>query len=171
MNGSPRNHGFSLIEATIAVALVGLMLVAALNSVGASAKARQIHADHAKARLLASDLMAEILATVYEDPEYGQGTFGTEDEDIGDGSRAFWDDVDDYDGWSATPPQLKNGTEFPDLTDWTRSVTVDWVNQSNLSMESVVDTRLKRVEVVVTRGDAVLATLKAVRAADWDEAQ
>lgn len=167
-----RGHlGFSLVEATIAVALVGFMLVAALTTVGSSATARLIHADRANARLLASDLMAEILATAYEDPEYGPGSFGLGGDEVGDGSRALWEDVDDYHGWSATPPQQKDGTELPGLIGWTRSVTVAWVNASNLSMDSVTDTRLKRVEVEVKHGDAVLATLKAVRAASWDEAQ
>lgn len=171
MTDSRGHRGFSLIEATIAVALVGFMLVAALNTVGASAKARLIHADRAKARLLASDLMAEILATVYEDPADGPGSFGLEGDEVGDGSRTLWDDVDDYDGWSATQPQQKNGTELPGLTGWTRRVTVAWADPNNLSVDSATDTRLKRVEVVVMHGDAVLATLKAVRAASWDEAQ
>ena len=40
-------------------------------------------------------------------------------------------DVDDYDGWSASPPEDKNGNPLVGFDDWGRSVSVEWVNPDN----------------------------------------
>jgi MSHA pilin protein MshD len=159
--GPPR--ALTLAEAVISIIIVSVMLVAALNTVSATRTTEKKIGDRSRGLLLAEDLMAEILQQAYEDPGLPPGSFGLGGDEVGDGSRNLWEDVDDYDGWSASPPQQKDGTELDDFDGWTRSVEVVWVNPLDLCQVSVTDTGVKRVTVTVTDGDAVVIPLVAVR--------
>lgn len=158
-------RAFSLVEATIAITIVGIMLVAALNTLGAAQLSEKQAGDRRRGTLLAQDLMAEILQQAYEDPDFGPGSFGLGGDEVGDGSRALWEDVDDYDGWSAAPPQLKDGTELSDHDGWGREVEVVWVSSFNLNQPVGSDQRLKRVTVTATYNGGPVVSLIAVRAA------
>lgn len=160
-------RALTLAEAVISMAVVGVMLVAALNTVGASRVTQRKMGERSRGMLLAQDLMSEILRQHYEDPDLGPGSFGVGGDEVGDGSRALWEDVDDYDGWSASPPQHKDGTKFSDLEGWRRSVSVSWVDPANLSNDSVGDTGVKRIAVTVMHGDVVTASLTAIRTSAW----
>jgi hypothetical protein len=149
----------------VSIAIVGLMLVAALNTLGASKIGTQKTGDRARAALLAQELMSEILQQYYEDPNVPAGSFGLRAAKVGDGSRALWEDVDDYDGWTASPPERKDGTVISGFVGWRRSVSVAWINPANLSQVNVSDTRVKRIIVTVTLDDAVTARLVAIRTA------
>jgi hypothetical protein len=105
--------------------------------------------------------MTEILQHSYEDPD-GSPVFGPEAGETG-GTRAAYDDVDDYDGWTATPPQQRDGTAIPKGAGWTREVAVDWVQSNNLTLGSMTDTGVKRITVTVKYNDLVAASLVAVR--------
>jgi type II secretory pathway pseudopilin PulG len=154
-------RAFSLVEAAVSIAVVGIMLVAALNTVGAARLGEQKTGDRGKGMLLAQQLMTEILQQSYEEPVDIQ-VFGPESGEA-PGSRANFDDVDDYESWAASPPQYRDGTAIPGLEGWTRSVHVDWVNPADLSQVVSSDTRVKRITVTVTRGDVLVASLAALR--------
>ncbi len=154
-------RAFSLAEAIVAIAIVGIMLVAALNTVGAARLGEQKTGDRGKGMLLAQQLMAEILQQRYEEP-VDIPVFGPESGEAA-GSRANFDDVDDYEGWAASPPQYRDGTVIPDLVGWTRSVHVDWVDPADLAQVVGSDARIKRITVRVTRGDVPAASIAAVR--------
>lgn len=154
---------FSLVEMTIATAIVGVMLVAALNTVGAAKMTQQRMGDQSLGSILAQDLMAEIMRQAYEDPDAGPGSFGLGGDEVGDGSRALWEDVDDYYNWSASPPQQKDGTEMSDLADWGRSVEVVWIDPTDLSQEVFSNQGAKRITVTVTCNDTLTVSLVAVR--------
>lgn len=156
-------HGLSLAETVISIAIVGIMLVAALNTVGASQMTQKSMSDRSRAVLLAQDMMSEILRQAYQDPDSEPGSFGLDSGEVGDGSRSLWEDVDDYDGWSATPPERKDGTVIPGLEGWGRSVQVAWANPANLSQKAGSDTRVKRITVAVSRDGVVVASMVAIR--------
>lgn len=162
--------GLSLFEVVLSTLIVGLTLVAALNTLGSASQTSLSTSDQAKAALLASDLMAEILATSYVDPD-GTGAFGNEGTENPSGPREAFDDVDDYNGWIASPPQRKDGTELPGLAGWTRTVNVRHVNPDDLA--SVLapddDRGVKGILVAVERSGKVLTTLQAVQTAAWLE--
>ena len=82
-------------------------------------------------------------------------------------ARALWDDVDDYDGWSASPPEEKDGTAITWASDFTRAVSVDWVVRSDLSQTTSSETQVKRIEVTVSRGEREIVTLVAYRTSSW----
>ena len=81
-----------------------------------------------------------------------------------DGTRTYFDDVDDYDGWSASPPQAKDGTVLKDYDGWTRKVEVVYATPSDPGISPVTDLGLKRISVTVTDlpgQESVLAALRS----------
>lgn len=163
------NTAFSLAETVVSVALVGGLLVVALNTVGDATLGRQKLGDRGRGQLLAQDLMTEILRQSYEDPD-DTPTFGPETSES-TGSRAGFDDVDDYTGWSASPPQKKDGAGTSDGPAWQRSVTVEYVAVNDLTTVVESDQGVKRITVTVTRNDLVMCSLVSVRTNAADESQ
>ena len=163
------NTAFSLAETVVSVALVGGLLVVALTTVGDTTLGRQRLSDRGQGSLLAQDLMSEILRQPYEDPN-DTPTFGAEASES-TGSRAGFDDVDDYTAWSASPPQKKDGTQMPDRTGWQRAVTVEFVDPDNLTTVVGSDQGVKRIAVTVSRNDVVVSSLVAVRTSATDESR
>jgi prepilin-type N-terminal cleavage/methylation domain-containing protein len=157
-------NGFTLIEAVMSMLVVGIMMVAAMNTIGASRMTQSRVAERAVGPMLAEDLMSEILSQGYKEPDETT-VFGRESSESG-GNRSDWDDVDDYDGWSKSPPQNKDGTVIPDLDGWKRSVTVQWVKSDSLT-EVGVNTGIKRIDVTVTHKDRVVSELSMVRTEAW----
>lgn len=153
-------RAFSLVEAVIAAAIVGLMLVVALNTVGASRVGHYKIAERSLGHCLGQALMAEILQQAYEDPALPPGSFFSK---AVTGDRSLYDDVDDYDGWSASPPQNKDGTVMQGLPGWSRSVSVKWVKPDDLNWVVGVDTGVKGICLSVTHNGVPAATLWAIR--------
>jgi type II secretory pathway pseudopilin PulG len=116
-------RGFSIIEAVVSIAVVGLMLAVALSTLGASARMRTVQAKRQDALGLRQHLMGEILQAHFEDPDT-PGLMGPE-PDENRFTRADFDDVDDYHMWSASPPQGKDGTPLVGYDGWTRRVRVE----------------------------------------------
>lgn len=160
-----RDGGIALVEAAFAVLIVGLMLVAAIQTVGASRLTQLKTADRARAQQLAAGLMAEILSQAYSQPG-GGGVFGPESGEAG-GTRAYFDDVDDYNGWTASSIEAKDGAVINGFAGWSRSVSVAWVDPADLMATSTVETGVKRVTVTVKKGALVVATLTSVCTDGW----
>ncbi len=153
--------GFTMVEAVMSVLLVGMLMVAAMNTLGATATAQYKNAERSRAVLLAEDLMSEILGQNYEEP-VDTIQFGRESGESG-GDRTNWDDVDDYDGLSHSPPEYPDGTDMPDLGTWERKVEVKWVNPFDLSSISGSETGVKQIVVVVEHNAAPVFLLTAFR--------
>ncbi len=91
------------------------------------------------------------------------GAIGPE-ADEGTSNRADFDDVDDYDGWTATPPQEKNGTELAEYDGWTRSVTVEYVDPLSPGNTAIsTDSGAKRITVTVTDPRGAKTSIVSVR--------
>ncbi|MCX5685285.1 MAG: PKD domain-containing protein [Planctomycetota bacterium] len=82
----------------------------------------------------------------------------------------YFDDIDDYAGWTETPPQTRGGVPLPDFDGWKRSVTVEWANPTDLTQSSGSPTDIKRITVTVQRGDATVAKRVAYRSSGWAQA-
>ena len=169
MNGTPAGFprrvstacGFSLVETTVSIALVGGLLALSLELVGATATGRKNMGDRSRAQLLARGLMSEIMTQSYEEPDDTPG-FGREFGELG-GSRLDYDDVDDYDNWVANPPEAKDGTKFVVFNEWQRKVTVEYVDPNDLTTVVGSDTGVKRITVTAHHNDKELAKMVAVR--------
>ena len=153
---------FTLVEAVLAMLVVALMLVAALNAVSATKAAELAFTDRTRGAMLAQALLDEVLSREYEDPDASEPVFGP---DAGETTRASFDDVDDYANWTESPPQNLDGTNMTDLAGWTRSVVVERVDGANPSGPAAgAETGLKRVTVTVRRGARTVAQLTALTA-------
>ncbi len=148
-----------MVEAVFSVALVGGLVVVSLDTLGGSKMAQRNLGEHAVGQLLASALMSEILNQSYQDPTQ-TALFGPE---LSESSRSTFDDVDDYSGWSASPPQNRDGTVIPGLTGWSQAVQILVVDPANLSTKRLTDTGVKRITVTITHNNVVAATLTGVK--------
>ena len=162
---SRRAGGFSLAEAVVSVLIVGGLLVASLNALGAARIGQYKLLEQNRGPLLAQALMSEILQQPYQDAQ-SPGGFGLE---AGEGStgRADFDDVDDYDGWSVGPPRNRDGSTIPGLEGYQRSVHVVWADPADLAQASANPTGIKRIKVTVQRDGRVIAEPFAIRTAAW----
>jgi hypothetical protein len=122
-------RGLSLIEVVASTLIVGLMAVAALNSLGAATRSSNSIGNRAVALGLADDLMTEILQLPYSDPNQTP-VHGPESGEAAVFKYLF-DDVDDYNNWSEQPPRTKNWRGTYSAT--TPYVTGDLVEYLGLS--------------------------------------
>ena len=161
-------RAFTLIEAVGSVLIVAVMFVAVMSTVGAARMSQYKMSGRSRGTALAQDLMAEIIQQPYEDPEDGPGAISMDSGESG-GSRADFDDVDDYDGWSASPPEQRDGTVMPDLPGWSRQVAVAWINTSDTTTGVGAETGAKRITVTVKHNGMLMADLVAIRTSAFPE--
>jgi MSHA pilin protein MshD len=135
-----------------------MMLGAAIQTLGISARLRLFQKQQYQGQALAKQLMDEILQTQYVDPGV-LPVFGPEVGEV----RANYDDVDDYNGLSESPPVNRDGTAIPGFTGWKRAVQVFWADPTSPSTTTVTDTGLKRVVVTVTSPTGRVTVLTALR--------
>jgi hypothetical protein len=147
----------------VSTLIVGVMTVAALEGLGAATRSGDSAGNRGIALGLADDLMAEILATAYSDPD-SSPLFGLESGEAA--PRVNFDDVDDFDGWNQMPPKAADGTTIPDRADWRQRVTVRQVVPSNPTQATPgnTDQGAKRIRVTIEYQDTVLAEQFAIRA-------
>ena len=148
-------RGLSLIEVSISTLLVGLVLVGSMRTLGHVLRSRGTTSIECRADALAAELLTEILDEAYEDAG-GSPVFGRESGESG-GDRVDFDDVDDYHGWSSTPPEDRSGIALPNSTNWQRDVTVEFVEPNSPSTVSGTDQGLKRVTVTVRLSGTIVA--------------
>lgn len=156
-----KSNGFSLIEVMFAVLLVGLAIAALVGANAAFTKANGAGADISTAEFLLEQIK-ELTATVaVVDPETETATFGAEEGAVG-----LYDDLDDFDGASFSPPIGVDRTSLTDFGAFTQQVTVQNVSASDF--ESVVaDHSSDFVRVSVK----VLLNSKEISSASWIRAR
>jgi prepilin-type N-terminal cleavage/methylation domain-containing protein len=168
----PKSAGFGLLEILIATVIVGVLMVAALNALGASVRANVFIANRAKGIILADELMTEILQQPFFDPESGTGIGVDSSESTA--TRTDFDDIDDYSNWNSSPPQDRHGNEKVEFLGWTRNVEVGFVSSDNVKGEFLSPsstTGVKKVRVRVYYRDEVIIELQSVQTARWVDAQ
>ncbi|MEQ8786767.1 MAG: prepilin-type N-terminal cleavage/methylation domain-containing protein [Pirellulaceae bacterium] len=159
--------GFSLLEVVVATLIVGLLMLAALESLGAITRGQGYVAQRSRGWLLAQDMMAEVLDRGYQEPDDAP-LFGREGSESS-ANRGDYDDTDDYHGWVASPPQSKDGAVMSNLTDWERRVTVERVSTADLVTGVASEEGLRRVTVDVRYNGVSVVKLVTLRAKAWKE--
>lgn len=162
---SPR--GLSLVEVVISIAIVGGLLAASLSGVGALARARAISDERDTAALLAQELLAEVSARRYEDPDSAARVFGPEPGEATGTDRMLFDDVDDYEGLVESTVVRRSGGDAVHA-GWSRRVEVRWAPTYSPDADSGAETGLKRITVTVLRGAKPVLTVSGLRAAARD---
>ena len=137
------------MEAAISVAIVGILVASSMTAMGQIAKARIVQAEQRSAYELNHQLMIEILAQYFVDP----GSNNT---------RATFNGVNDYNGYTESPPTRKDGTVLTDYSSWTRSVTVAYVDPNNPA-NALSNSTLESITVTATAPSGKKYTLTGLR--------
>jgi Tfp pilus assembly protein PilV len=156
-----------MVEAVISIVIVGTMLVAALDTVGAAVTSRYKTLWRVQGQQLTRALLSEILPLPYQDPNQDPNVptlvLGCEAGEAS-ANRATFDDVDDFNGYQQTPPQALDGSALTNESTWSWSVTVEWVNPLSPGGAAVpAETKAKRITVTVVRNQVPVATLVGLR--------
>ena len=166
MNNYP-NHsraGLSLVEVTVSSLLVGTIVVGSVSLLGASVRSFRVSSDLAKGPLLADALLAEIMSMPYHDPETASGNNSTNSGELS-ATRQDFDDIGDYNGWSTSSVQDRQGNVISDYAGWSRSVVVEWARRDSGNIHGT-DTGLKRIIVTVTAPDGTETVRAGMRSRD-----
>jgi hypothetical protein len=160
--GSRRRYtALTLVEVVASTFIVSLMMVGALNSLGAATRSSDSIGNRAVALGLADELMSEIVQVAYKDPDQTP-LFGREPGES-NGLRSTYDDVDDYLSWNNKPPLYRDGTVMPDRADWRQRVDVQRVRLDDLTQPSGSDQGVKLIRVRIEYRNQVLADQYALR--------
>ena len=145
-----RRRAIGYIEAVMAAAVLGIGLAAGLTAYGAFAQGVAADREAAIATDLAAQLAAEIRTKAFEDPS--APIWGPESGE-NDGTRLQFDDVDDYDGWSASPQKLRDGTVMTEFAGFAQqvSVTNDLVRGWKAITVTISKGGKKRAELIMAR--------------------
>jgi len=142
--------------------VVGVGLTASVRALPVLLQVSRASRHAVVAQRLATALLAEIEMLPYEEPN-DPPRFGREPGESAV-NRADFDDIDDYDAWTASPPQKKDGREEPDCSAYTRSVTVVSVNVYDFnSVKPDGSTDAKRITITVMRDGMAPVVLRSVR--------
>ncbi len=152
-----------MVEVSISTLLVGVLVVASLQSVANIGRTWTTTNLVLDGQGLAQELIREILAQNYTDPsDPGATTWGPES---GETTRATFDDLDDYIGWNESPVKNAAGTALTGYTGWSRSVVVQKLNKSDYSVlgNGAADQGLRAITVTVTSPTGKTTTAKVYR--------
>jgi len=156
-----RPRAFGMVESIFSIVLVSGVVVVALNTAGATFTSRRLAADRIRAQLLAGELMSEILAQEYEEPDTTVA-FGLESGE-GTGNREAFDDVDDYRNLVDAPPKLKGGSQLSGFSDWSRTAAVVRVNTTNPNNLALSESGMKKITVAVKYRGTTIASITALK--------
>lgn len=154
----------TLIECVGASIILAVIAVAAVRTSAGAAAAQTLSSQRATAILLAESLLGEIERRAYIDPSNPTALGPDASESAGD--KKSFDDVDDFVGWTESPPQDSTGNEIDGMQGWTRTVAVGWSDFGPLTPDQSGNTGLKVVTVSVYFGSKLVAELQSLRAPD-----
>lgn len=155
-------RGLNMVEVAISSLIVGVMLVASLHVVGQSFMTQRMNADLTTAQFLAEGLLSEALQLNYMEPGQVSSGIARESGELAT-NRTNYDDVDDYHGYTESPPKSKDNVALTGFTGWQRTVTVEWVNHANLTQTSGTETGVKRVTVQIRLNGTLITTARGFR--------
>gem|GEM_PF-1933043 len=162
----PARRGFSLVEAAFAVAIVGVAFVAIMQLWATCTQSNRVASNTTAAIMLASQIQDATRPLPLSDPASGHATFG---EEIGETTSSY-DDVDDFNAKTFSPPIDSNRSAISDLDGYTQSVRVVPVNTLDLdgnldgtAIPTSTYTGAVRVTVTVFHGQTEAASLSWIR--------
>ncbi|MDC0936239.1 prepilin-type N-terminal cleavage/methylation domain-containing protein [Pirellulales bacterium] len=161
-------RGYTLVEVVIASLIVGGILVGALNVLGGSLRTSRVASAKLDDPGLGHQLMAEILAQPYEDPEEPGGPIGLETGETNT-TRTDFDDLDDYNNWIQNPPETKDGAVVSGASGWQRIVFVKHFDPSS-GNTIPTETGVKLITVKIVPSSGIDFELNALRS-QWGSLQ
>ena len=162
-----RRAGVSLVEVVVSTFIIGVLMIAALRSLGASVRSSHRLVRSTKSNQLAHDLLSEILELSYEDPD-GSATFGREADESLIVIRAELDDVDDFQPWIENPPVDGEGNALTGFDNsWQREVTVVYADPEDLTARLDSDSGIKRIDVIIKYKGTQIAKATGFQTKAW----
>ena len=158
MRDTKYRSGFSIIEVLIAILLVGLAIASLVAANGALTKANGAGTELSTAEFLVEQIRELTALLPVVDPETEDAIFGPE----GTEALAGYDDLDDFDGASFSPPIGADRNALNDLAAYSQQITVENVNASDFE-QVVSDHGSNFVRVTVK----VSLNSKGISSASW----
>lgn len=151
-----RRRGFSYLEIIMGVVILGFVLVPLLSQFYIGFQATRTADAVSQATFLAEDIMEEIKSKRFDEHQFPDAStpraqFGPDSGESASDRRTF-DDIDDFNNWTSSPPRAANGTILTDFTGFTCSVQVEYMalGAGNIWQVTTSTTLYKRVSVTVT---------------------
>lgn len=146
-------RGFSIVEATLAVLLIGGAMVAAMNVAITASRANGAATQRRKAETLAHTLLAEVLALP---------AAGTDSTNATGGARLNnFDHLQDFDGFRESPPTTIDGRSRI-LPGWAWSVTLATRGSDTIAAQSM-NLRMYQVTATVELPDGTTVSVQGLR--------
>jgi prepilin-type N-terminal cleavage/methylation domain-containing protein len=155
-----KERGFTLIEVLIATVIIALAIVALLAANSAFTMANGAGIELSTAEFLVEQIR-EMTATIeVRDPDGGV-IFGPEE-----GTLADYDDLDDFDGSTFSPPIDARRQPLTDFAAYSQQVTVQKVDKSNFEQVLPITepSDFVRVTVSVSYSGRELCSISWIRA-------
>jgi len=154
------SSAFTLIELIVTIVVIGIVLLALVMSFQESLKLTGRQNDLRGSSVLVEDLMNEVRCKYFVNPQ-SPTNFGPEP---GETLRRQFNDVDDYNGWTETPPRTVAGVILSNFTGFTRRVSVANVTATNFNGAAAPtnSTDFKRITVVVSNGVIAVSNMSVV---------
>lgn len=162
MKNTRRPEGFTLIEVLIAMLLIGLAIVSLISANGAFTQANASGAELSTSEFLIEQIRELTTVLPVIDPNTGTATFGPEASE----TLANYNDLDDFNGASFSPPISADRNTLADLSAYTQQITVENVSASDF--EQVVSNHSSFFVRVTVR---VFLNAREISSARWLRAQ
>ena len=127
-----RRRGFTLIEASLATVIVGVGVLSMMQLFTACTIQNHSAANTTTAMLLAENIQETMAGVSFSDPAYGRTYFGPEPGQ----TLPSYDDIDDFDGRTFSPPIDSTRTPIAGLSQYSQVVSVWPVYPNQLSANS-----------------------------------
>jgi prepilin-type N-terminal cleavage/methylation domain-containing protein len=154
-----KRQGFTLAEVLVAVILIGIAIASLLAANISFTRANGAATNLSTAEFLLEQIR-ELTATLpVIDPD-GGSTFGAEE-----GAMADYDDLDDFDGSTFSPPINADRTALTEFAGFRQNVTIENVSPANFQqVEPDHSTNFVRVTVTVSLNSKPLCSSMWIRA-------
>ncbi len=155
-------RGFSLVEVLIATILIGLSIAALVAANGSFSMANDAGGDLSTAEFLIEQLRELTTMLPVVDPQLKATTFGPE---TGETSLALYDDLDDFDGQTFSPPIGADRAVLAGYTSFSQQITVENLDPSNFN-QVVADhgSDFVRITVIVSQNARPVSSATWIRA-------
>ncbi|MEM1329210.1 MAG: type II secretion system protein [Planctomycetota bacterium] len=156
-----RRRGFSLAETVAASAIAGTLAAAVVGVSAKAAVTRSLASQQRQAETLVASMASEVRETGFgSESSLGSGAAGP---------RSAFESLDEFNGWSSSPPRDADGVALDGSDGLTRTVSVFW-RDPGTGGRTATPTGVKVVSIEVLRGASVLASAqvdRSVAAAGW----
>jgi len=162
MTDTRYENGFSLIEVLVAILLIGLAISSLLAANISFTKVNGAGTNLSTAEFLAEQVRELTALLPVVDPDTGDGFFGPEEAALAD-----YDDLDDFDGASFSPPINANRAALNNFAAFSQQVLVEKVNNGNFEQvvpDSDPTSRFVRVTVRVLLNSSQICSTTWIRA-------